>query len=175
MAKLSLYLAALMFGNSFGAPSAPARPAAEISAPAPAGPSARSPESQMVQLLNAARRIYGLNALATNPVLARVAREHSQEMCEKRYFSHSSPTSGLTTPMDRYKSAIGWQPTWAYLGENLFYCSVVDPRLGHQCLMASPKHRDNILNPRYEQVGVGVYVAPDGRFWVTELFLAQID
>ena len=41
--------------------------------------------------------------------------------------------------------------------------------------MNSPKHRKNILDPKFEQMGVGVYISPDGQFWVTELFLAQID
>ena len=96
-------------------------------------------------------------------------------MYEKNYFDHISPTPGLKTPMNRYLKSLGHTPEWALLGENLFYCSIVDVDRGHKCLMKSPKHKENILNPRFEQMGVGVYVSNDGQFWVTELFLAQRD
>lgn len=132
-------------------------------------------EQQFVDLVNAERWDRNLRVLSVNPVLVQVAREHSREMYEKNYFDHISPTAELRTPSDRYIKAIGHVPTWACIAENLFYCSVVDVNKGHKCLMASPRHRDNILDSRFEQIGVGVYQSPDGRFWVTELFLTQID
>ncbi len=132
-------------------------------------------EQQYVDMTNAERWDRNMRVLSTNPLLVQVAREHSREMWEKNYFDHYSPTPGLKTPMERYLKALGNKPTWAYLGENLFYCSVVDAERGQKALMNSPKHRRNILDSRFEQMGVGVFVSPDGQFWVTELFLAQID
>jgi uncharacterized protein YkwD len=132
-------------------------------------------EQQFVDLTNAERWDRNLRVLSSNPQLVQVAREHSREMWARGYFDHYSPTPGLKTPMDRYLNTYGRTPTWAYLGENLFYCSVVDVARGQSCLMNSPKHRKNILDPKFEQMGVGVYISPDGQFWVTELFLAQID
>jgi uncharacterized protein YkwD len=41
--------------------------------------------------------------------------------------------------------------------------------------MDSPKHRENLLDKRFDQVGVGVYISADGRFWVTQAFLGQKD
>lgn len=41
-----------------------------------------------------------------------------------------------------------------------------DVRTVFDRFMASPSHRDNILNPRLTQVGVGV-VAGGGSLWVT--------
>lgn len=170
MIKLSLYLATLLLGTNFSASTVPDKPVAVV---APA--SLTVAEQRFVDLINTERWNRELGALSMNPMLVQVARAHSREMYEKGYFDHSSPTPGLVTPMDRYLTKYGSTPTWAYLGENLFYCTTQDVQLGHKCLMESPKHRDNILNERYEQIGVGVYQAPDGRFWVTELFLAQID
>ncbi len=132
-------------------------------------------EQQFVELVNAERRDRNLGTLSTNAKLVQVAREHCAEMCQKNYFDHRSPTPGYTTPMDRYIKDLGRMPAWTYLGENLFYCSTVDVDLGHSCLMNSPKHRENILNPRFREMGVGVYIGADGRFWVTQLFLTQID
>lgn len=170
MTKLSLYLATLLLGNNFSASTPPRDPA-----PVVASVQMTVAEQQFVDLINAERWERDLGVLAVNPLLVQVAREHSKEMYELEYFDHTSPTPGLETPKQRYLDALGHTPTWARIGENLFYCSVVDVDRGHVCLMDSPSHRDNILYDRYEQVGVGVYIAPDGRFYVTQLFLTQID
>ena len=196
MAKLSIYLASLMLSSTFSAsPQAPhggtvarlsnavvlsssASPStavASVSSATPAAPrdAIANAEQRLLDLANAERRARGLRALAVNALLVQVAREHSREMWEKRYFDHFSPTPGLRTPMDRYLNDLGRTPSWAYLGENLFYCSIVDAERGHRCLMSSPKHRDNILNDRFRDIGVGCFTAPDGQFYVTQLFLAQ--
>lgn len=172
MTKLSLYLATLLLGTNFSAStsSMPKTPPAVYSSV-----QLSQNEQRFVDLVNAERWDRNLGVLSVNPLLVQVAREHSREMAEKHYFDHVSPTQGLETPMKRYLSALGYTPTWACVGENLFYCSIVDVDRGQRCLMASPSHRENILNNRFEQIGVGVYVSKDGQFWVTELFLSQID
>lgn len=170
MTKLSLYLATLLLGSNFSASTMPKEPPAVVSKVVLTGV-----EQQFVDKVNAERWDRNLGVLSVNPVLVQVARAHSEEMYRKDYFDHISPTPGQKTPMDRYLSTLGTTPKWAFLGENLFYCSIVDPQRGHKALMGSPKHKENIVNKRYEQIGVGAYVSPDGRFWVTELFLAQID
>jgi len=170
MANLSLYLAALLLGTNFSASSAPKTPPAVVM---PADTTAA--ERQFVDLVNTERIGRHLSALSVNPLLTQVAREHSKEMWEKDYFDHVSPDPNLKTPMKRYLNRLGHTPKWACLGENLFYCTIVDVKRGNKCLMDSPKHKENILNARFEQIGVGAFISPDGRFWVTELFLSQID
>ena len=121
----------------------------------------------------------GLEALAVDPLLDEAACAHSREMCELSYFNHHSPTPGEATPIDRYLEALhtegGRQPAHALVGENIFFASktsdVYNAQYAHQELMASPGHRKNILEPRFTKVGVGVYRDPEGRFWVTEMFL----
>ncbi len=170
MMKLSLYLATLLLGTNFSASTlSKDPPSAAYSVRMTAN------EQLFAELANAERRDRDLGVLSPNKLLVQVAREHSREMWEKSYFDHSSPTAGSKTPMERYLRTFGRTPTWAYLGENLFYCSVVDVNRGHECLMESPQHKENILNPKFKQTGVGVYESEDGRFWVTQLFLAQID
>lgn len=171
MTKLSLYLATMLLGSNFSASAPPPRPAVIQ----PAQTQSEAAEQRFVALANSERWSRGLNMLAINPMLVKVAREHSQEMYEKNYFDHISPTPELRTPMTRYIHEFGKTPAWAFLGENLFYCSVVSVDRGHNALMNSEKHRENVLNPKFEQTGVGVYIAPDGQFYVTQLFLAQVD
>jgi uncharacterized protein YkwD len=170
MIKLSFYLATVLLNTNFSATSAPVVPSSVAFSPAVV-----MAEQQISDLANAERRGKGLGELTTNPLLVRVARQHSREMCERGYFDHASPVAELKTPMKRYLQALGYVPKWACVGENLFYCSIVDPVRGHHCLMDSPAHRDNMLDERFEQIGVGVHISSDGRFWVTQVFLAQKD
>ena len=170
MTKLSLYLATLLLGTNFSASSLPNEPPAMVTSS-----QVTVIEQRFVDLANAERWGKKLNYLSENPMLVQVARQHSREMWEKNYFDHVSPTPGLKTPMSRYIGTLGRTPTWACLGENLFYCSRVEPDRGHRCLMDSKPHRENILDERFEQIGVGVFISPDGQFWVTQLFLSQID
>jgi uncharacterized protein YkwD len=130
-------------------------------------------EQRFLDLLNQERGRRRLRELTVNPTLIQVARSHSREMSEKGYFDHESPTAGYRTPMDRYLRAMPKRPPYACVGENLYYCSIVDVERGHQAFMNSPGHRANILFPRFRQAGVGIYKAPTGEFWVTEMFLTN--
>ena len=136
-------------------------------------------EQDLVAAINTERTSRGLEALSLDPVLCEAARAHSREMCDLNYFAHQSPTPGDETPIDRYLVELHTdgekRPATALVGENIFYASVTNDVYGagyaHQSLMASPSHRKNILEPRFAKVGVGLYRDPEGRFWVTEMFL----
>jgi uncharacterized protein YkwD len=137
----------------------------------PAAASMTSDEWRFLDLLNRERAARHLAELKPDPLLVEVARGHSREMCEKNYFDHVSPTPGERTPMDRYLHAIHHRPPHACVGENLFYCSVVDVDRGHHALMNSPGHRANILYAPFRRGGIGIYKSETGEFWVTEMFL----
>jgi len=130
-------------------------------------------EARFVELTNAERLRLRLAPLQIDPVLVEAARRHSREMAEKDYFSHESPTPELKTPMRRYLAALGARPSYAMVAENLFYCSRVDVNRGVRALLESRYHRENMLNPAYEYVGVGIYEGKDGSFWVTQMFLRR--
>jgi len=136
-------------------------------------------EAEFVDRVNRERTSRGLNALTVDPLLIQDAREHSAEMCTLNYFDHRSPTSGMTMPMDRYLKALERTnqstPAYVLVGENIYYCSVLNAQYSieyaHQSLMNSPGHRANILEPRFEKIGIGTYRNAKGEFWVTEAFL----
>ena len=136
-------------------------------------------EQDLVAAINTERTTRGLQALSLDPVLGAAARAHSREMCDLNYFAHRSPTPGGETPIDRYLGELHTdgekRPAAALVGENIFYASVTNDVYGagyaHRSLMASPPHRENILEPRFTKVGVGLYRDSEGRFWVTEMFL----
>ncbi len=141
-----------------------------------AGGSASAPDEQkFLGLVNQERQARGLPPLAFDPLLSEVARAHSREMASRGYFAHESPTPGRRTPMERYLSAFAKTPQYLLVGENLLYCSVRGAERGHKSLMASDKHRKNLLDERYEAVGIGTYTSADGEYWVTQMFLKRRD
>jgi len=168
--KLAIGFVCLVLSSNFSSSTVVIRPEAQIQYA-----QMTIEEQRLVELLNAERWSHGLNVLQCDPLLVQVSREHSREMAELGYFDHYSSTPGKRTAMERFIGALGYRPEWAYVGENLFYCSIVDVNRGHQAFMNSESHRDNILDPKFENVGVGVYKDRKGQFWVTEMFMAMRD
>ncbi|MFJ7405910.1 MULTISPECIES: CAP domain-containing protein [unclassified Lysinibacillus] len=121
-------------------------------------------EQEVVKLTNAERTKAGLKALQTDDKLMAAAREKSQDMQSKKYFSHTSPTFG--SPFDRMK-ALGI--TYKSAGENIAQGQRT-PQEVVQAWMDSPGHRANILNATYTHIGVG-YVK-SGNYW-TQQFIQK--
>ena len=119
-------------------------------------------EAEVIRLVNEIRVENGLRPLAANWELSRVARFKSQDMHERRYFSHTSPTYGSPFQMMR-----SFGLTFRAAGENIAYGQRT-PRAVVDAWMNSSGHRANIINASYTQIGVG-YVA-DGRYW-TQMFM----
>ena len=128
-------------------------------------------EQQFFDLVNTERKARGVPEVTVAPLLVRTAREKSQEMHDLNYWGHQPPNTQKGTAMWRVVAALKETPLDMLVGENLYYCSSVQVASGHAALMNSPTHRKNILNPRYQYLGVGAYIAQGGRFWVTEHFL----
>src|SRR5574340_985294 len=75
--------------------------------------------------------------------------------------------------LDRYAVELG-RPPRTVVGENLGCCDSPLMGLIHAGMMESREHRANILDREYVSVGVGVYVLPDGRAWVTQVFRGEL-
>ena len=120
-------------------------------------------ESEVIRLVNEVRRENGLKALTANWELSRVARYKSQDMLNKGYFSHTSPTYG--TPSQMIK-AFGL--SFRTAGENIAR-GYPTPQAVVNGWMNSSGHRA-ILNASYTQIGVG-YVA-QGNYW-TQMFIGS--
>ena len=110
-------------------------------------------EAELLAQLDRDRNANGLPALVHDPRLAQIARRYSREMAETGEVAHFSRRSGSV--VDRVGAA-GISPTPALIAENVGNAqSAADAERG---FMASPGHRDNILNRAITHVGVGVAV-----------------
>lgn len=122
----------------------------------------RAYEQEVVRLVNAERAKNGLQPLTEDWQLSRVARYKSQDMADRRYFSHTSPTYG--SPFDMMR-AFGL--SYRTAGENIAYGQRT-PQQVVTAWMNSSGHRANILNASFTRIGVG-YVA-NGNYW-TQMFI----
>lgn len=119
-------------------------------------------EEEVIRLVNEIRQQNGLRPLTANWELSRVARYKSQDMKDKGYFSHTSPTYGSPFQMIR---AFGL--SFRTAGENIAR-GYSTPQAVVNGWMNSSGHRANILNASYTQIGVG-YVS-QGNYW-TQMFI----
>ena len=106
-------------------------------------------EAEMLRLVNNERIAAGLRALAPDPELTEVARQHSTDMFARGYFAHDTPEG--RDPFDRIRAA---EVRFLTAGENLALARSV--QIAHTGLMNSPGHRANILRPEFGRVGIGI-------------------
>ncbi|MFD2629637.1 CAP domain-containing protein [Oceanobacillus kapialis] len=124
-------------------------------------------EYQLFDLTNATRVVHGLPVLEWNEPLQGTAREHSTDMAENNYFSHTnldgqSPFDRMTEDNIAYRTA----------GENL---ATGQPSsiFAHEGLMNSLGHRENILQGSFETLAVGVSFSEKARPYYTENFVTE--
>lgn len=149
-------------------------------------------EKQIHALINQERRRHGLASLEWDGHLAAIARKHSRDMVERKYFAHVSPEGHDFA--HRYKQA-GYacaspKGKVRYTGgENILQTDLYDStttvngrtyynwnspekiaETTVEIWMKSPAHRENILAPFYRRDGLGVVVAADGKVTITQNF-----
>jgi hypothetical protein len=104
----------------------------------------------VVKLTNEERDDSNLAPLMASPLLTRAAQMKADDMAAKGYYAHISP-DGTAPPY--WLDAVGYR--YQIMGENL----VVDRTDSEQVVsawMGSATHRQNILNPTFTEIGIGV-------------------
>lgn len=127
---------------------------------------ATADELRMLALVNRERQKEGVPPLSFFMDLALVARLKSQDMIDKDYFDHNSPTYG--PPYDMMQN-FGIEFTAA--GENLALDNDVEG--AHRALMDSEGHRANILNPIFTDIGIGIIRDSRGYYYITQMFIRR--
>jgi uncharacterized protein YkwD len=113
-------------------------------------------------LLNRARRAEGLPRLQRDAALDDLARAHALAMMRAGRVAHDVGRGG---PDERVEQA---GADVARVGENLARAPTVT-RL-HRALWDSPSHRDNMLDPAFDRVGIAITKDGSGRLWAVQLF-----
>ncbi|WP_010248803.1 SafA/ExsA family spore coat assembly protein [Acetivibrio cellulolyticus] len=128
----------------------------------------KTQENEVIRLVNAERAKAGLQPLTQNWQLSRVARYKSQDMIDKGYFSHTSPTYGSP-----FKMMESFGIRYSAAGENIAM-GQQSPTEVMNAWMNSPGHRNNILSPSFTQIGVGLAKDKNGRMYWTQMFIKPL-
>ncbi len=117
-------------------------------------------EGAFLTALNETRRDLGLNELIVSDELTRLSRVWAIEMAREGEIFHANPISANMTS------------DWLKLGENVG----VGPEVGAlmDAFIASPTHYENIIDPEFTHVGVGVVWEGDLMF-TTHRFMKLAD
>jgi hypothetical protein len=110
---------------------------------------------RMVSLINSERSSNGLGPLETHADLTAAAESQAAAIAAEGDLFHNSNLGSITTG-------------WKLLGENVGVGGSVD--VVHDAFMNSSGHKANILNAKYDKVGVGV-VSSGGSLWIAEVFM----
>lgn len=127
-------------------------------------------ESNRVRVQNGAQR------LTVHPALERTAASHAQELLRRRVLDHESDDPARRTLAQRL--ALEDITAWRRIGENL--ATVLNPQLGPareivRLWLGSPGHRANLLERGFEETGVGAARAPDGTWYVVQVYGSGIE
>lgn len=106
--------------------------------------------SEVIRLTNVQRAQNGLNPVTENQVLDAAALAKGNDMLAKGYWAHFAPDG--TTPWSFFLK-FGYK--YSYAGENLAR-DFQDAPSAVTAWMNSPSHRENVLNPNYKDIGIGV-------------------
>lgn len=105
---------------------------------------------EVIRLTNEKRVAAGLAPLTSNPTLSQAAQAKGVDMINKDYWAHAAPDG-----IQPWTFFINFGYKYRYAGENLARdfsnaSSAVD------AWMASASHKENMLSPKYKEIGIGV-------------------
>ena len=122
-------------------------------------------------MINQKRVEMGLAPLVWSDELAAVARLHSQNMAEFKFFSHRGLDNKLVSDRaDQLK--IG---KWRSIGENIAFNRGFQDPVGKavELWLDSPTHKRNMLDANWKESAIGVAKGEDGSIYFTQVFLVR--
>lgn len=107
--------------------------------------------SGIISATNVERKKIGIVELLKDPQLSKAAEVKLQDMFQKQYFQHVSPSGDSVSDVVR---KAGYE--YIVVGENLALGVFAGDAQVVAAWMASPGHKKNILDPRYQEIGLAV-------------------
>jgi hypothetical protein len=160
MLRIALLLGAFVFLPLQGVA------ASSIPTPIPR-PSANVAEQYLLVAANQERAARGLSQLRNDPVLAQAARFHALQMAAHNTISHQFPGE---PDLSERGAKVGAH--FSLITENV--AEAPDSSMFHQMWMHSKGHRDNLLDPHVNVVGIAV-VTHAGQFYAVEDFASTVE
>ncbi|HMS75101.1 CAP domain-containing protein [Gordonia sp. (in: high G+C Gram-positive bacteria)] len=114
-------------------------------------------EDELVALANGARAGSGLGTLWVHQGLVGFARGHAATLAAELNLYHQDMTPILD------QTDLNWA------AENVA-CGQPDAATAHLAWWNSPGHRENLMNPEFDRIGVGVAQGRNGTWFYVQLF-----
>lgn len=124
---------------------------------------------EFVELMNIERSDNGLPKYVEHVSLDNAAQNKAEDMVRNGYFAHTAP-DGRTH--EDFIQETGY--AFSYSGENLSQ-GFGSPKEVHMAFMNSPKHRGNILDSDFTEIGIGIAEDSKGTWYVVEMFAKPAD
>jgi uncharacterized protein YkwD len=139
-------------------------------------------EILVFELINEERSNWGSSSVSMNSELRSVAQEHSQDMHNRDFYAHTNPDGA--GPLERADSVITCDavsenihrgelhPEMRSLGTSTSFDTRTTDGMANFIVygwMHSDPHRNNMLDDRWEYIGVGVRIE-DSEFFATAMF-----
>lgn len=105
----------------------------------------------VIEETNIQRQSFGPPVFRENPKLNAMALAKAEDMFQNQYFSHDSPSGEGVGDLAK---DFGYD--FLVIGENLAMGNFANDKDLLEAWMQSPGHRENILNPAYQEIGVAV-------------------
>lgn len=107
-------------------------------------------QQEIIALTNQERQKMGLEPLVEDERLNAAAAAKAQNMFEENYWAHYSPSG-----RDPWGFILASGYKFSYAGENLARNFYTSPDIVN-AWMNSPSHKENIINPKYKNIGIAV-------------------
>lgn len=128
-------------------------------------------ERQAFELINRQRAKLNLDPLKWSDEIANVARLHSKDMATFNFFSHKDLNGLLVNDRADIFGVSKWQAIGENIAYNRGYNNPVE--FAVERWMQSPSHRENLLNSRWKESGIGIAITDNGTYYFTEVFLLR--
>lgn len=128
-------------------------------------------EKKAFELINGKRLEKGLQPLKWSDEVAKIARLHSQNMANYKFFSHTGLDGSLVNDRADRLGVSRWRAIGENIAFNRGYQNPVE--FAVERWMLSTSHMQNLLNDRWKESGVGVAVANDGSYYFTQVFMVR--
>lgn len=128
-------------------------------------------EREAFDLINKIRADAGFEPLRWNEQVATLARLHSQDMAEQKFFSHRGSDGSMVDDRADKLGIINWSA----IGENIAFLRGYDEaaKFAVGFWMDSDAHKKNLLDKRWKETGMGVAILPDGTYYFTQVFILR--
>lgn len=120
--------------------------------------------NKTIRLINKERRKYGYASFDRNSLLQSAAQKRAKELAKK--FSHTRPNGY------KWTSAISMKYDFKRASENIAR-DFATPQQTVDAWMQQASTKAKIISRQYDEIGVGVYLAPDGYLYWCAIFAKE--